>query len=166
MTRDTDFADYFTARAVAVRRLAYALCGDWHAADDLTQLTFIKLYRTWKRVKRESVEAYTRRILINTFFSSRRVKRREISVAQPPDRPRPDGVDTSVSAELGAALATLPPRQRALVVLRYLEDVSVAEAAALMGIAEGTVKSQTARGVQTLRSALRAPTLARSTYSG
>ncbi|HKD97450.1 MAG TPA: SigE family RNA polymerase sigma factor [Micromonosporaceae bacterium] len=151
--REPEFAGYFTARAAALRRLAYGLCGDWHLAEDLTQTTFIRLYRHWHRLEPATIDAYARRVLVNAYLSHRRSRRRESVVADVPevamlvdDPVTPDG--------LGAALAALPPRQRALIVLRHLEDVSVAEAAELLGITEGTVKSQVSRGLATLRTAL------------
>ncbi len=166
MASDTDFAEYFAARVVKLQRLAYTLCGDWHLADELTQATFVRLYRQWKRVKSETVDAYTRRILINGYLSSRKLRQREQLMAEPPDRPSRNLTGDPLPVDIGRALACLPPRQRALVVLRYLEDVSVAEAAALMGIAEGTVKSQTSRAIQTLRGALGDPAFARSEHRG
>lgn len=159
--RESDFAEYFTARAAALRRLAYALCGDWHTAEDLTQTAFVKLYRHWRRVEPESVDAYTRRILVNTYLSHRRDGRRETTTAQPPDAAAPPGPDVHDRVDLARALADLPPRQRAMVVLRHLEDLSIAEVADLIGIAEGTVKSQTARGVRALRRALGSPALSK-----
>ncbi|GAA3196794.1 SigE family RNA polymerase sigma factor [Dactylosporangium siamense] len=159
---DADFTDYFAARAAPLRRFAFALCGDWHTADDLVQATFVKLYQHWRRVEPESLDAYVRRILVNTFLSHRRDRRRETLVADPPDAAsdvnRDQAVGQGVDQELGRALQRLPERQRAAVVLRHLEDMSITEVADLLGMAEGTVKSQTARGVDALRRALGAPT--------
>jgi RNA polymerase sigma-70 factor (sigma-E family) len=151
---ESEFAEYFNARVVAMRRLAYALCGDWHDAEDLTQVMFLRLYRQWPRARQQTLDGYCRRILVNAFLSSRRSRHRkqEVAVAVVPDRPdtaEPDGY-----GDLGPALAGLPPRRRTLVVLRYLEDMSVADVAALLGISEGTVKSQTSRALQDLRSTL------------
>jgi RNA polymerase sigma-70 factor (sigma-E family) len=154
--RDSEFVEYFTARGHWLRRLAYGLCGDWHTADDLVQATFVRLYRHWDRVQRESVDAYTRRILVNAFLSHRRGRRRESVVDAPPDRAVTD-VDLAQRVAVHRALAGLAPRQRAVVVLRYLEDLPVAEVAALLGVAEGTVKSQCARGIESLREALGDP---------
>lgn len=154
---EADFAEYFTAHVAALRRLAYALCGDWHAAEDLTQTAFVKLYRHWRRVQRESVDAYVRRILVNTYLSHRRDRRREV-VTEPPDGPASVS-DADNRLDIGRALALLPAGQRAMVVLRYLEDLPVREVAMIMGTAEGTVKSQTARGVEALRRALGVSTL-------
>ena len=151
--RDAEFADYFAARAAALRRVAYALCGDWHAAEDLVQATFLQLYRHWRRIRGETLDAYARRTLVNAFLSERRRGRRVSVLADPPDRPA-DAPDTAGAVDLRRALAALPPRQRAMVVLRHLEDLPVTEVAALLDLAEGTVKSQTARGIAALRDAL------------
>jgi RNA polymerase sigma-70 factor (sigma-E family) len=148
-----DFAEYFAARVTALRRLAYGLCGDWHRAEDLVQVTFLRLYRHWRRIRTETVDAYARRTLVNAFLTDRRDRRREDVSASPPDRAAPC-TDPSQAVDLSRALAGLPAQQRAAVVLRHLEDLPVAEVAALLGVAEGTVKSQTARGVQALRAAL------------
>jgi DNA-directed RNA polymerase specialized sigma24 family protein len=73
---ESEFTDYFTARMERLRALAFALCGDWHTADDLIQTTFVKLYRRWPRIRSQSVDAYARRTLVNTFLSGRRSGRR------------------------------------------------------------------------------------------
>lgn len=156
---ESDFANYFAARAVALQGLAFALCGNWHTAEDLVQTTFVKLYRHWRRVKPESLDAFTRRILVNTYLSHRRDRRRESVCPTPPDIPALPDRDAGDRVDLGRALAALPARQRTMVVLRHLEDLSVAEVADLLGVAEGTVKSQTARGVHALRLALDAAAL-------
>lgn len=156
---DDEFAEYFTARVAGCRRLAYALSGDWHTAEDLVQASFIKLYRHWRRVRTGTTDAYLRKIVVNTFLSHRRRYRREASVPDVPDRAAPAANGQGVDVDLGRALAALPPRQRAMVALRFLDDMSVIEVAELLGVAEGTVKSQTARGLHSLRVALDAPTL-------
>ncbi len=152
---EADFAEYFSVRAVSLRRVAYGLSGDWHLAEDLTQHTFLQLYRHWKRLDKSTLDAYSRKTLVNAFLSHKRSRKREQMMAEVPDQ----AVMAAQSAglELREALDLLPPKQRALVVLRHLEDISVAEAAELLGIAEGTVKSQTARGLDKLRAALRTP---------
>ena len=147
------FVEYFRVSAQPLRRLAYALCGDWHTAEDLVQLTFVRLYRRWPGIRDESVDAYARRVLVNAFLSHRRARRRESLMADPPERAA-GGSDPAEGLALRRALADLAPRQRAAVVLRYLEDLPVAEVAELLGISEGTVKSQTARAIQSMRGAL------------
>lgn len=151
---DPDFEEYFVARAQRLRRLAYAMCGDWHEAEDIVQATFIRLYRHWRKVRHESVDAYTRRILTNVFLSGKRKHRREDTTASPPDREAPRERDSADRLDIAAALAELTPRQRAMVVLRFMEDMSITDVAVVLGVAEGTVKSQTARGIQSLRAAL------------
>jgi RNA polymerase sigma-70 factor (sigma-E family) len=134
-----------------MRRLAYALCGDWHTADDLVQIAFVKLYPRWQRIRDTSVDAYMRRVLVNTYLTHLRKHRREHVVADVPDRPAPV-IDTR--EDLGHALQQLPPQQRAVVVLRHLEDLPIADVAKLLQVAEGTVKSQATRGIAALRAAM------------
>jgi RNA polymerase sigma-70 factor (sigma-E family) len=159
MTWTSEYSDYFAARAVRLRRLAYALCGEWHLAEDLVQHTFLQLYRHWKRLDPASLDAYARRTLVNAYLSHKRDRRKETVVADPPDRPALDDADVAGRLDMRRALEALPPRQRVLVVLRHLEDVSTADAAEILGIAEGTVKSQTALGLAKLRRALDPATL-------
>ncbi|MFK0248748.1 SigE family RNA polymerase sigma factor [Amycolatopsis azurea] len=156
--RDTDFSEYFEARVQRFRRLAFGMCGDWHSAEDLVQATFIQLYRRWRRVRPDTVDAYARRILLNAFLKGRRKRGREVVTASPPEQAAPPGHDSHDRIDLERVLSGLTPRQRAMVVLRFLEDLSVAEVASLLGVAEGTVKSQTARGVEALRAVLHSPT--------
>lgn len=149
--RDADFVTFFGSRVVTLRRLAYALCGDWHTAEDLTQSAFIAVYRRWGQVRLETADAYARRVLVNTFLSHRRRHRRESVVPQVQDEVAPPPGDSALRLDLNQVLVQLAPRQRAAVVLRYLADLPVAEVADLLGMAEGTVKSQTARGLETLK---------------
>jgi RNA polymerase sigma-70 factor (sigma-E family) len=157
---EDQFVEYFRARAQPLRRLAYALCGDWHTAEDLVQLTFVRLYRRWPGVREETVDAYARRVLVNAFLTHRRARRRESLMADPPERAAA-GADPADGLAVRRALADLAPRQRAAVVLRYLEDLPVAEVAALLEISEGTVKSQTARAIQSMRGAFDGATFTR-----
>jgi RNA polymerase sigma factor (sigma-70 family) len=118
---------------------------DAHRSDDLVQTTFMKLYRHWRRVQGGSVDAYAHRVLVNSYLSHFRDHRREQVVPDVPDLPAPDH-DSGRREELAMALRSLSTRQRAVVVLRHLEELSVTDVADLLGMAEGTVKSQTARG--------------------
>jgi DNA-directed RNA polymerase specialized sigma24 family protein len=102
---ETQFTEYFAARVQPLRRLAYGLCGDWHTAEDLVQLAFVRLYRAWPRVRAESVDHYTRRVLVNVFLSHRRTRRWEALTASPPDRPVPGGPAVADRLALHAALA-------------------------------------------------------------
>jgi RNA polymerase sigma-70 factor (sigma-E family) len=149
-TIDADrFTAYYTTRYRVVRRTAYLLCGDWYEAEDLTQAVFVRLYLAWTRVRADSAHAYARRVLVNEFLHRRR--RRESPVETVPDRPAPAGRSPDDRLDLSAALRTVPERQRAVVVLRYWEGLSVEQTAALLGISPGTVKSQAARGLAALR---------------
>ena len=151
--RETAYVDYVTARRDHLRRIAYALCGDWHRADDLLQIALVKLYVAWPRVRRVGNEdAYVRRILVRVSIDeSRRPWRRERATQHLPDRPAPERAGVEDLSELFTALQALPPQQRAAVVLRHWLGLSVSETAAELGINEGTVKSHTSRGLAALR---------------
>ncbi|RJK97749.1 SigE family RNA polymerase sigma factor [Vallicoccus soli] len=154
--RDRAFAELFGGRAVALRRVAYLLCGDWHRAEDLTQTAFAKVYAAWPRlVDLGTAEDYLRRTLVNAFLDEqRRAWRRERATAELPELPHHDHRSTDDRLLLVAALGAVPPRQRACLVLRFFEDCSVERTAALLGCSTGTVKSNTARGLDSLRRAL------------
>ncbi|NJP69056.1 SigE family RNA polymerase sigma factor [Streptomyces sp. ventii] len=153
-TREREFREFAEARQRQLRRSAYLLCGDWHEAQDLTQTTLMKLYAAWGRVRRDgNVEAYARTILTRTFIDQyRRRGRREEPVG---DLPEPPGDGRQPGSELRlvmqAALMELPPRYRAVLVLRFWEDWSVEETARALKVSAGTVKSQSARGLARLR---------------
>jgi RNA polymerase sigma-70 factor (sigma-E family) len=155
--RDAAFEEYFAARSDAMRSTAYLLCGDWHRAEDLVQQTFTKIYIAWHRIQRRDVlDNYTRQTLVRTFLSERRRGWfRHVSVgSSPADQAASSSGLVEERLVLLAALAKVPPKQRAVLVLRYWEDVSVEQTAALLGCSAGNVKSQAARGLQTLRGLL------------
>ena len=151
--RESAYVDYVTARRDHLRRVAYALCGDWHRADDLLQTALVKLYVAWPRVRRTgSEDAYVRRILVRAGIDeSRRPWRRERATDELPEQPAPEATGVEERSALFEALQALPPQQRAAVVLRHWLGLSVAETAAELGISEGTVKSHTSRGLAALR---------------
>jgi RNA polymerase sigma-70 factor (sigma-E family) len=160
--RDEEFSAFVTGRRVALLRTARLLtAGDAHLAEDLVQTALARMYVSWPKVRRSgSTEAYARRILVNAYIDEvRRPRwRREQPVADVPDQPDagpaggwPDAVDGEV---VRAALAALPKRMRAAVVLRHWLDLSVEETAGLLNCSEGTVKSQTAKGIARLRGLL------------
>jgi RNA polymerase sigma-70 factor (sigma-E family) len=156
---EQEFAEYFAARREAVRRTAFLLCGDWHRADDLAQTAFVALHRKWRKVRdKQALDAYVRRTLVRAVIDeSRRPWRRERFVDEVPDTPAGDGeiADSVATREaLVAGLKRVPPRQRAVLVLRFLEGLDVSAAAEALGCSEGTVKSQTSRGLAALREAL------------
>lgn len=156
---EEEYREFVGSRAASLHRTAYLLCGDWHLANDLVQETFVHTLRYWRRVQRAGNQnAYVTRILINEF---KRHWRRygQLPVRADIDRPEaaiPDVSDEVVNrADLLRALLTLPARQRATVVLRYLEGMSERETAAVMRCSEGTVKSQTSRALNTLGGCLK-----------
>ena len=159
--RDRGFAEYFSARADAMRGTAFLLCGDWHRAEDLVQTAFIKLYRAWNRIGgHHALDAYTRQILIRTFLDENRrgFFHRERVTDTPADTAAPPGGSTEDRLVLFSALREVPARQRAALVLRYWEDLSVEDTARAMRCSTGTVKSQASRGLEILRGLVSAPT--------
>jgi RNA polymerase sigma-70 factor (sigma-E family) len=156
---EAEFERYFRARRDAVRRTAYLLCGDWHRADDHAQAAFVALHRHWRRVRdKGALDAWMRRTLVRAVVDeSRRPWRRERSTDEVValDRVTADpGADVATRHVLVGGLRAVPPRQRAVLVLRYFEGLDVAGTAAALGCSEGTVKSQTAHGLTALRAAL------------
>lgn len=155
MTNATEFAEFASAASPRLRRMAFLMCGNWHTAEDLTQTALAKVFASWPRVRRqEAVHAYTTRTLVNTYLADRRLRRNgEVLTDRLPDRPAggPAPEDRIVVLD---ALATLPPRSRAVVILRYWADLNVEQAAAVLGCSPGTVKSQTARALSRLRDTL------------
>jgi len=148
-----DFSAFATSRWPGLVRLAFGLTGDRWMAEDIAQTALAKAYVAWRRVSRaDDPDAYLRRILVNT--SNRRFRRRRVT-EQPGDPPETavDGPAELVSerAALLAALRQLPPRQRAVVVLRYWEDLTDAQIAAALGCSPGTVRSQLSRALAKLR---------------
>jgi RNA polymerase sigma-70 factor (sigma-E family) len=140
-----------------LRRTAYLLCGDWHHADDVTQTVLAKLYSNWNKIQeRERIDAYVHTMVVRATFERRRKVwwRKEISSPRPPETPVSDDAHVEDRMALVDALAKMPPRQCAAVVLRYWQDLDVAETARALGCSEGTVKSQSARGLATLRALL------------
>ncbi|GAA1478388.1 SigE family RNA polymerase sigma factor [Nocardioides aestuarii] len=158
------FEEFAVAAQSRLRSTAYLMCGDWHHASDLVQDTLVRLYVAWPRLQRQGAElAYARRTMLNLLLDQRR-RRSSGEVPRAEDDTRPSGEDVaeavSTRAALLATLDRLPPRQRACVVLRYFDDLSVADTAAALGCTEGTVKSQTARGLDALRALVAETSLA------
>ncbi|MCQ9707627.1 SigE family RNA polymerase sigma factor [Streptomyces sp. BSP1] len=149
-----DFETFAAARWPRLLRTAYLLTGDHHEAEDLVQVTLAKLYPAWPRVRDlDEPDAYVRRALVNNNLSRFR-KRRVVQLLTPrlPERSQEGGAArTEQRSLLLEALGTLPPRQRAVVVLRYWEDLSEQQAADVLGCSPGNVKSQASRGLRKLR---------------
>ena len=156
---EEEYREFVVSRAASLHRTAYLLCGDWHLADDLVQETFVQTFRHWRRVQwADNQNAYVKRILINEF--KRHWQRYGgLPVRADTDHPEvavPDVSDEVVNrADLLRALLTLPARQRATVVLRYLEGMSERDTAAVMRCSQGTVQSQTARALNRLGACLK-----------
>jgi RNA polymerase sigma-70 factor (sigma-E family) len=153
---DEEFRAYVAARSPALLRTAYLLTGDRHDAEDLLQTALAKTYLAWGRIReRGALDGYVRRTMVNTNTSWWRRRRHltEHPVAEPPERvDSADHAGATVLAEvLWQALAKLPKRQRAALVLRFYEDLSEAETAVALGVSVGTVKSTTSRGLARLR---------------
>ncbi len=163
MSEALDYEQFATTRARRLFQVAYLMCGDWHQAQDLVQITFAKLYSTWGRLERTvpdaGLDAYARKVLLNSYLSHRRLRRSsEVAVAEVADSSSPpdDGASgrTEVRLALLDALRQLPPRNRAVVVLRYLEDYSVETVADALNITPGAVKSLNYRSLARLREIL------------
>ena len=145
------FRDYVSARIDRLRRSAFLYCRDWHLADDLVSTTLVKLYQHWQRAQNaNSLDAYVYGILAHVWLDEqRRPGRREHPVRELPDHAVAG--PTEGDADVLALVASLPPRQRACVILRFYCDLSIEQTAEILGISEGTVKSQTSRGLDALR---------------
>jgi RNA polymerase sigma-70 factor (sigma-E family) len=157
--REDEFREFMRDRASPLQQTAYLLCGDWHLSHDLVQDTLVKAYQHWSRIRQaDNPDAYVRRILLNEVRGRWRRRERTLPVARFPEGRQPVAPDAADEiarrAGLRQALLALPLRQRATVVLRYLEGMSERETAVVLGCSEGTVKSQSARALGTLRSLL------------
>jgi RNA polymerase sigma-70 factor (sigma-E family) len=154
---ERDFRNLYASRAAALRRTAFLLSGDWQQAEDLVQTAFMKTYRAWPRIRHTGArEAYVRKVLTRAYVDDgRRSWSRHLPVADMLrfDRPQPSD-DSDDRLVLLHALAGISPRQRACLVLRFWEDFSVEDTARALGCRAGTVKSQTARGLEALRKIL------------
>jgi RNA polymerase sigma-70 factor (sigma-E family) len=151
--REPEFDEYVGGRLSSLRQLAFVLSRDWHQADDVVQGALTKLYLHWPKARAAtSIDAYARTIVVHEFLRQQRSSwARLVSVTSlPPDRPGAAS-DADSALDLGAALATLPVRQRATLVLRFYCDLSVEQSAQVLGCAPGTVKSQTAKALRSLR---------------
>ncbi|MEU4562921.1 SigE family RNA polymerase sigma factor [Actinoplanes sp. NPDC023936] len=156
--RESSFHELVARRRPGMLRTAVLLAaGDPHLAEDLVQTTLTRLYVRWSAFQRaDNPDAYIRRSLVNALIDERRRvwRRREQSVAELPDQAAAAGPVNPVGQAVRQALRDLPPRMRAAVVFRYFYDLDVAETADALKCSEGTVKSQTARGLERLRAVL------------
>jgi RNA polymerase sigma-70 factor (sigma-E family) len=151
--REAELREFVAARGAALSRAAFLLTGNHQAAEDLVQDTYVVMVQRWNKAKQVDPEAYVRRILYSRFVDGWRRRRLvELPWAAPPDVPDVDLVDAATDRmTLQAALARMTPRQRAVLVLRFYEDLTECQAAAVLGISPNTVKSQTRVALQRLR---------------
>ncbi len=152
MGRAPDFDEFVGARSGALLRTAYLLTHDHALAEDLLQTALAKAWFAWGRVE-DHPEAYVRRILVNTYATWwRRRWNGELATEELPERAAPQATDTvEAGHDLWRAMERLPRRQRAVVVLRYFEDLTEAQTADVLGCAVGTVKSQASKALAKLR---------------
>jgi RNA polymerase sigma-70 factor (sigma-E family) len=150
-----EFAAFVQSHARQLQRAAWLLTGDWGTAQDLVQAALIKTWQRWAAIRVPDARgAYARRVLMSTFLSWRRRRRAgETSLGSVPDRAsgRDEEREVAESVAVLTALKQLPPHQRAVVVLRYFDDLTEQAAAQALGCSVGTVKSQHARALRTLR---------------
>ncbi|PPK90879.1 RNA polymerase sigma-70 factor (sigma-E family) [Kineococcus xinjiangensis] len=159
MDADEDFQLFVAARERSLLRTAWLLTGDWATAEDLVQTALVRVWPQWQRIGgtqglegREGADAYVRRTMVNKALDWRRRRwRGDVPTAELPDAPVPGGPARETHLVLVSALRTLPPRQRAVIVLRYFEDLTEADTAAVLDCSVGTVKTHASRALAALR---------------
>ncbi|MEV6156344.1 SigE family RNA polymerase sigma factor [Nonomuraea sp. NPDC052129] len=152
------FEDFVAERADALLRYGYLLSGNPHDAADLTQEALIRLHRAWPRVRqKQAPESYTRMIMARLHISVWRMRRRERLDWALPETAQLDVLPSGIEQDLWQALAGLPRKQRAVLVLRYYEDLADEEIAGVLGISRGTVRSHASLGLAKLRSTVPHP---------
>ncbi|MDH6577396.1 SigE family RNA polymerase sigma factor [Kitasatospora sp. MAP5-34] len=156
MRDEADFTAFAEAGAIRLRQIAYLMCRDWHLAQDLTQTTLTKMYVAWDRIARKDGDpfVYARKVLLNSLVDHRRLRSTgEVATDRLPDRPSSTDT-TAVRLTLLEALALLPERDRAIVLMRYWEDHSVETTAEILGVSRSVVKMQSMRALSALRAHL------------
>ena len=153
---EREYVEYVTGRLPRLHRSAYLLCADAYQADDIVQATLTSLYVDWKRaVAADNIDAYVHRILVRRFLDEKRRRWSKVLLGDAvPERPAVDAHGVEDRDTLVAALRELPKGQRAVIVLRYLNDLSIEATADALGCSVGNVKSQSARGLAALRAVL------------
>jgi RNA polymerase sigma-70 factor (sigma-E family) len=153
LSADDEFVEFVSSRIPRLHQTAYLLCGDRHRAEDIVQATALNLYLKWSRARAaDNIDGYVHRMLVREFLGQRRLGwARVLLTDRIPEHPTPPSDDVENRDEVLAGLARLPAGQRAAIVLRYYSDLSVADTATALNCSVGNVKSQTARGLATLR---------------
>jgi RNA polymerase sigma-70 factor (sigma-E family) len=159
---DAEFSAFVQEALPALLRFGHVLTGDPLRAEDLVQAALVSTYARWGRAEVVQPHAYVRRAMVNAYTSWWRRSRRETALPPGWDVPAPDPPDGAERDRTLQALRALPPRQRAVVVLRWYEDLSEAEIAEALGCSRGTVKSQSSRALRTLRRLLQSDDLERT----
>ena len=154
---ESEYREYFATRRRPLMRTAYGVLGSWPAAEDAVQTAFTQLYVHWPRIQPGAMDTYARRTVVHTCLRMAKVRGREPVTDRLPDRSVAGPEAGLERLDLVEALATLSPKARAVVVLRFLDDLSVAEVARVLDLPEGTVKSQTARALDRLQAVLATP---------
>jgi RNA polymerase sigma-70 factor (sigma-E family) len=152
------FRAFVVERQTVLRRRAFLLCGNWADGDELVQEALARVYVAWPRISAGAEMAYTRRTMLNLHLNDQRKRRREVLTEATPE-PHVAGPDQELALTLAELLKGLPDKQRAVLVLRFWEDLTVPQIAEATGIAEGTIKSQISRGLASMRERLAEPPL-------
>ena len=157
------FRAFVVERQTMLRRRAFLLCGNWADGDELVQEALARVYVAWPRIGEGAETAYTRRTMMNLYLNEQRKRRREVLTDEAPE-PSPtqragSDPDRELAMTLTDLLKDLPERQRAVLVLRFWEDLTVPQIAECTGVAEGTIKSQISRALAALRGRLAEPPL-------
>ena len=152
------FRSFVEERQTMLRRRAYLLCGNWADGDELVQEALARVYVAWPRIATGAETAYTRRTMMNLYLNDQRKRRREVLTDEAPE-PATTDHDRELAMTLTDLLRDLPEKQRAVLVLRFWEDLTVPQIAECTGVAEGTIKSQISRGLAALRGRLAEPPL-------
>jgi RNA polymerase sigma-70 factor (sigma-E family) len=164
-----EFKDYVVARKAAMLRTAYLVSGNWHWAEDIVSTAMVKLYTSWRRAREvEHLDAYVRQIVIRVYLDEqRRPWRREYPTEVLPEPTHAEGAVDGLTAhrtDLRRLLAQMPARQRAVLVLRFFDDLSVAQTAKALGCSETAAKTLTIRALNSIRLLLPADVTTRTEY--
>ena len=151
------YREFFVARQRSLMRTAYAVLGSWPAAEDAVQTAFTQLYVHWPRIQPGAIDTYARRTVVHTCFRMARQRGRETATERLPDQPVAGPEGGVERLDLLEALAGLSARDRAVIALRFLDDLPVAEVARVLDLPEGTVKSRTSRALDRLQAVLTPP---------
>ena len=153
MDDEADFRQFVSRRQRSLLKTAWLLTGDWGSAEDLVQTTLLKIWTRWSRVGEDAhVDGYARKVMLSIYLGWRRRRwTGERPTAFLPDRPSPSGPSYEERHVLANAVQSLPPKQRAVIVLRYFDDLTERDTATVLDCSVGTVKSQTSKALSTLR---------------